>query len=213
LEVVGVVRDGKFYNSWQKTYSTPFVFLPFNQAFQSQGTLLVRGEAGMGGLGASIRREVQAVDPNLPVFDITTFQQRFREGFLVQRLGAVVVGAFGVLALALAAVGLFGLISFSVGQRTHEMGVRMAIGAQHQDVITLILKEGLALVALGVAAGLAGALALTRFLTGLLYGVKSTDPLTMTLTMLTLGAVVLLACYIPACRAAKVDPMVALRYE
>jgi len=213
VEVVGVVRDGKFYNSWQKNCSTPFVFLPFNQGFQSQGTLLVRGETGIGSLGVSIRREVQAVDPSLPVFDVTTFQQQFREGFLLHRLGAIVVGAFGILALVLAAVGLFGLVSFSVGQRTHEMGVRMAIGAQHRDVIALVLREGLALAAVGMAAGLGGALALTRLLTGLLYGVRSTDPLTITLAVLTLAGVVLLACYIPARRAANVDPMVALRYE
>ena len=213
LEVVGVVRDGKFYNSWQKSYSTPFFFLPFGQAFQSQGTLLVRGETGMECLGASIRREVQAVDPNLPVFDITTFQQQFREGFVLQRLGAATVGAFGALALALAAVGLLGLVSFSVGQRTHEIGVRMALGAQRQDVITLVLREGLALAAAGVAIGLAGTLGLTRFLTSLLYGVKPSDPLTITLAMLTLAGVVLLACYIPARRASKVDPTVALRYE
>ena len=213
LEVVGVVRDGKFYNSWQKSYSTPFFFLPFSQAFQSQGTLLVRSETGMESPGASIRREVQAVDPNLPVFDVTTFQQQLRESLLLQRLGAATVGAFGALALALAAVGLFGLISFSVGRRTHEIGVRMALGAQHQDVITLVIREGLALAALGVAIGLTGALGLTRFLTSLLYGVKPSDPLTLTLAMLTLAGVALLACYIPARRATKVDPIVAIRYE
>jgi putative ABC transport system permease protein len=213
VEVVGVVRDGKVYNSWQKNYAIPFVFLPFNQAFQSQGTLLVRGETGTGSLGTSIRREVQAVDPNLPAFDVTTFQQQFRDGFLLQRLGAIVVGAFGALALALAAVGLFGLVSFSVGQRTHEMGVRMAMGAQHRDAVALVLREGLALATVGIAAGLACAFALTRFLAGLLYGVKSTDPLTITLAVLTLVGVVLLACYRPARRAANVDPMVALRYE
>jgi predicted permease len=213
LEVIGLVRDGKFYNSWQKGYSTPFIFLPFSQAFQPQGTLLVRSETGMEGLGASIRREVQAVDPSLPVFDITTFQQQFREGFQLQRLGAATVGAFGALALALAAVGLFGLISFSVARRTHEIGVRMALGAQHQDVLTLVLREGVALAAAGVAIGLVGALGLTRFLASLLYGVKPSDPLTLALAVLTLAVVVLLACYIPARRAAKVDPIVALRYE
>ena len=167
----------------------------------------------MEGLGASIRREVQAVDPSLPVFDITTFQQQFREGFQLQRLGAATVAAFGALALALAAVGLFGLISFSVSRRTHEIGVRMALGAQPQEVLTLVLREGLALAAAGVAIGLAGALGLTRFLASLLYGVKPSDPLTITLAVLTLAVVVLLACYIPARRATKVDPVVALRYE
>ncbi|HXX99873.1 MAG TPA: ABC transporter permease [Candidatus Limnocylindrales bacterium] len=213
VEVVGVVRDGKYYNSWQKGSSIPFVFLPFHQTFQAQGTLLVRSETGLDGVGASIRREVQAVDQNLPVFDVMTFQQKFRESFLLQRLGAEVVCIFGALALALAAVGLFGLISFSVSQRTHEIGLRMALGAQRRDMLALILGEGLVLAALGVAAGFASALALTRFLASLLYGVKTTDPLTIAMAMLTLAGVVLLACYVPARRATKVDPMIALRYE
>jgi predicted permease len=213
VEVVGVVRDGKYYNSWQKGSLIPFVFLPFHQTFQAQGTLLVRSETGLGDVGASIRREVQAVDQNLPIFDVTTFQEKFREGFLLQRSGAEVVCIFGALALALAAVGLFGLISFSVGQRTHEIGLRMALGAQQRDMLALVLGEGLVLAALGVAGGFASALALTRFLASLLYGVKATDPVTITLAMLALAGVVLLACYIPARRATKVDPMVALRYE
>ena len=167
----------------------------------------------MENLAASIRHEVQAVDPALPLFDVTTFQQQLREGFLLQRLGAATVGAFGALALTLTAVGLFGLISFSVGRRTHEIGVRMALGAQRRDALALVLREGLVLATAGVAIGLAGAIGLTRFLTSLLYGVKPSDPLTIILAMLTLAGVVLLACYIPARRATKVDPMVALRYE
>ncbi len=213
LEVVGVVKDGKYYNSWRKDYSTPFVFLPFDQTFQPQGTLLVRGETGMGSLAASIRDEVRAMDASLPVFDIKTFQQQFREGLLLQRLGTALVGAFGALALALAAVGLFGLVSFSVGQRTHEIGVRMALGAQRREVMSLVLRQGLALTAVGVAGGLAGAVGLTRLISSLLYGVRPTDPLTLTLATLTLAGVALLASYIPARRATKVDPMVALRYE
>jgi predicted permease len=215
LEVIGVVRDGKYNCSWcnLRTNPRPFMFLPFDQTFQSQGTLLVKGDTGTGSLAASIRGEVQALDPNLPIFDIKTLQQQFREGFLLERLGAVMVGAFGALALALAAVGLFGLVSFSVGQRTHEIGVRMALGAQRRDVINLILRQGLALTAVGVVVGLSAAVGLMRLISSILYGVKPTDPLTLTLATLTLGGVAFLACYIPARWATKVDPMVALRYE
>jgi putative ABC transport system permease protein len=153
------------------------------------------------------------MDPNLPVFDIKTFQEQFREGLLLERAGAVLVGAFSGLALALAAVGLFGLISFSVAQRTHEIGVRMALGAQRHDAIHLVLGQALTLTAAGVAAGLAGAVGLMRLISSLLYGVKPTDPFTLALATLTMTGVALLACYVPARRATKVDPMVALRYE
>jgi putative ABC transport system permease protein len=213
VEVVGVVKDGKYYNSWEKNYSIPFVFLPFSQTFQSEGTLLVKGETGTGSLGASIRREVQAIDPDLPVFDVKTFVQQFREGLLLERVGAELAGAFGALALALAAVGIFGIISFSVGQRTHEFGLRMALGAQRRDVINLVLRQGLILTSVGTAAGMAGAVGFTRFLRSQLFEVNPTDPLTFTLATVMLAGVAFLACYIPARRATKVDPMVALRYE
>jgi predicted permease len=215
LEVVGVVEDGKYNCSWcnRTTTPRPFIFLPFSERFQSRGTLLVKGDDGVGGLAASIRREVRTFDPNLPIFDIMTLQEQFREGFLLERLGAAVVGAFGALALALAAVGLFGLISFSVAQRTHEIGVRVALGAQRRDVINLVLRQGLTLTAVGVAGGLAGAVGVMHLISSLLYGVKPTDPLTLTVATLTLAGVAFLACYIPALRATKVDPMVALRHE
>jgi putative ABC transport system permease protein len=215
LEVIGIVADGKYNCSWcnLKTNPRPFMFLPFNQTFQSQGTLLVKGDTETRSLAASIRDEVQGLDPNLPIFDVKTLQQQFREGFLLEQLGAAMVGAFGALALALAGVGLYGLISFSVGQRTHEIGVRMALGAQRRDVISLVLRQGLALTAVGVAAGLAGAVGVMHLIGSLLYGVKPADPLTLTLATLTLAGVAFLACYIPARRATKVDPIVALRYE
>ena len=215
LEVIGVVRDGKYNCSWcnLRKNPSPFMFLPFNQTFQSQGTLLVKGDMGTGSMAASIRDEVQALDPNLPIFDIKTLEQQFREGFLLERLGAVTVGAFGALALALAGVGLFGLVSFSVGQRTHEFGVRMALGAQRRDVINLVLRQGLVLTAVGAAVGLAAAAGLMRLMGSFLYGVKPTDPITLTVATLALAGVAFLACYIPARRATKVDPMVALRHE
>ncbi len=215
LEVIGVVRDGK-YNCSRcnlRTNPRPFMFLPFNEMFEAKGTLLVKGDTGTGNLAASIRSDVQAFDPNLPIFDIKTLQEQFREGFLLQRLGGVMVGAFGALALALAGVGLFGLVSFSVGQRTHEFGVRMALGAQRRDVMNLVLRQGLALTAVGVTAGLAAAVGIMRLISSFLYGVRPTDPITLALATLTLAGVALLACYIPARRATKVDPIVALRYE
>jgi predicted permease len=215
LEVIGVVKDGKYSCSWcnLRTNFRPFMFLPFNETFQPNGTLLVKGEESFGGLAGSVREDVQAFDPNLPIFDVKTLEQGYRDGFLLQRVGALLVGVFGALALGLAAVGLFGLISFSVGQRTHEFGLRMALGAQRHDVIKLVLRQGLALIAVGVAAGLAGAVGLMRLMSSFLYGVTPTDPLTLALATLTLGGVAFLACYIPARRATKVDPIVALRYE
>jgi predicted permease len=213
FQVIGVVKDGRYYNSWRKDSARPFVFLAFHQAFQSQGTLLVRGQTGTGSLAALVRRDVRAMDPNLPIFDVMTFQQQFQEGLLFERVGAMLVGVFGALALALAAVGIFGLVSYSVGQRTHEIGVRMALGAQRRDVMSLVLRQGLALTAVGVAVGLGVAIALTRLLSSLLYGVKPADPLTLSLATLTLAGVAFVSCYIPARRATRVDPMVTLRCE
>lgn len=212
LEVVGVVKDGKYYNNWRKG-STPFVFLPFYQGFQSQGTLLVKRETGMGGLAALLRRQVQAMDPDLPVFDIKTLPQQFQEGLLLERMGAVLLGAFGTLALALAAVGIFGLISYSVCQRTHEIGVRLALGAQRRDVLKLVIGQGLKLALAGTGIGVAASLAVTRLLRSMLFGVTPTDPATFVSVSALLTIVALLATYIPARRATKVDPMVALRYE
>jgi putative ABC transport system permease protein len=215
IEVIGVVKDGKYYCSWcnWRATSRPFVFLPFNQTFQSQGTLLVKGATEVGSLAASIREEVHTMDPNLPILDVKTLQEQFREGFLLERVGAVTVGAFGALALALAAVGIFGLVSYSVGQRTHEIGVRMALGAERHDVLWMVLRGSLTLVAIGSALGLAAAWGAARFVASMLYGIKPTDPLTMAAATLLLFGVAVVAGYLPARRATKVDPMTALRYE
>jgi ABC-type antimicrobial peptide transport system permease subunit len=160
-----------------------------------------------------VRREVAALDPNVPVLNAAPLVEQIKWSLLPQRLAASVAGAFGLVGLLLASVGIFGLVAYAVAQRTHEIGVRMALGAQAGDVLRMILAQGVRLALIGIAVGLAGAFAVTRLLTELLYGVSATDPTVYALVALLLAGAALLACYLPARRATKVDPMVALRYE
>jgi putative ABC transport system permease protein len=153
------------------------------------------------------------VDPNQPVYDVATMEQRFSQAVAPQRFNALVLGIFAGVAVILAGVGVYGVMAYSVTRRTHEIGIRRALGAQQQDVMRFVLRRGAGLALVGITLGLAGALALTRFLSNLLYGVTVRDPLTFVAVSLILTGVALMACYIPARRAMKVDPMVALRYE
>jgi putative ABC transport system permease protein len=148
-----------------------------------------------------------------PVFNVQTMEQVISTSIAGSRSRLVLLGIFASIALLLAAVGIYGVVSYSVGQRTHEMGIRMALGARRRDVLTLVIGQGFTLALIGVAIGIIGALALTRFLSNFLYGVKPSDPLTYIAVSLILSSVALMASYIPARRATNVDPMVALRYE
>jgi putative ABC transport system permease protein len=145
--------------------------------------------------------------------DVTTMSEHVQLSLGEQRMMLTLAGVFGLLALVLGAVGIYGTISYAVAQRIHEIGIRMALGAERRDVLGLIIGQGIKLTLIGVAMGVAGTLALTRFLSSLLYGVKPNDPLTFVLVSLVLAAVAFLASYVPARRATKVDPIVALRYE
>ena len=160
-----------------------------------------------------VEKTIWNVDPDQPVTAVRTMDQWVSKEAASRRFVLQLIGVFALIAIALAAIGLYGVVSYWTRQRTHEIGIRMALGAEKRDALWMVIGQGLKLALIGVAIGIAGALALTRFLASLLYGVAPTDPITFFAVSLLLIAVALLACYIPARRAARVDPMVALRHE
>jgi len=217
--VVGHVRHSGLETPG--TYTRVQSYYPLYQIpekFWAQGLLasmaiIVRTRLDPAVVMPAIRKAVYGAGRNQTVYDVQTMEQVVSESMASQRFPMILLAIFAGLALLLASVGIYGVISYSVSQRTHEIGIHMALGAQKSDVLKMVVYQGLRLALAGVAIGIAGALALTRFLASLLYGVKPTDPVTFIAVSLILIAVALLACYIPARRAAKVDPMVALRYE
>ena len=209
--IVGVVPSTRYLPL--TTEPSPEVFICDVQHPQSDTTLILHATSDPASLAAAVRSKVQEVDRNQPVFDVATMEERFWQALAPQRFNALVLGIFAGVAVILAGVGVYGVMAYSVTRRTHEIGIRIALGAQRQDVLKLVLRHGVLLVASGIGLGVAGALALTRSLSSLLYGVKPTDPLTFIGVSLILISVALMASYIPARRATKVDPMVALRHE
>jgi len=212
LQIIGVVADAKYRNLREQSPQT--VYLPLSQSSSMmQRTLCVRTSGTPHNLIAAIRREVRALDPNLPVFDIKTFEDQVNESVSQERLVAMLSSFFGFFALLLASLGLYGVMAYAVARRTREIGIRMALGARAGNVLRLVLGETLLLVLIGIALGLPAALAATRLTEGLLFGLTATDPFTIALATLVMIAVASLAGWMPARRAARVDPMVALRYE
>jgi putative ABC transport system permease protein len=211
ITVVSVVGDVREYGLDQPT--APEAYFPQSQQNRNYMTLAVRTATTPLNQLAALTKVIHELDSQVPVFDSRELAQVVSESSEQQRFVALLLGLFAGLALVLAAVGIFGVISYSVVQRTHEIGIRMALGAGRKEVLGMVLREGLSLALYGVAAGLAGAWALTRFIASLLYGVRPTDLFTFSLVPMVLTAVALLASYVPAHRATKVDPIVALRYE
>jgi putative ABC transport system permease protein len=210
-EIVGIVGDVKQESLADE--ARPTVYMPLPELTYSFMTLVIRTTGDPGALAPTVRRLVRAIDPDQPVSDVRTMEQVMADAVGRNRFNTLLLGLFAGLATLLAAVGIFGVMSSSVTLRTREIGLRVALGARQGQVLTLILKQGLLLTLTGVALGLAGALALTRLLAGLLFGVGSTDPATFTAIALLLTLVSVIACYIPARRAARVDPLIALRYD
>jgi ABC-type antimicrobial peptide transport system permease subunit len=183
------------------------------QDYQTTGILTVRTEGNPESLLGAVRKEVQVLDPNLPLFDVKTLNEHMRLALFAPKIAAMVLGVFGFVALLLSAIGIYGITSYTVAQRTHEIGIRLALGAQLSDVLKLVLSHGLKLTLIGAALGLVGAYLATRAITSVLYGVSATDPLTFGVVSLVLIGVALVACYVPSRRATRVDPLVALRNE
>jgi putative ABC transport system permease protein len=211
FEIVGVVRDTKFKGL--SAESSPAFYVPFRQFPLSNMVVMARVEGDPGAYAQPLRDAVWGLDRDQPAGAVTTLESIVAEDVAQPRFNMLLMGLFGGLALLLAATGVYGLLSYSVAQRTREMGVRLALGAQGRDIFRLTVKQGVAPALAGILLGLAAAFALTRFLSGLLYGTGADDLSTYAFVAALLTAVALLACYLPARRATKVDPMVALRYE
>jgi putative ABC transport system permease protein len=211
LEVVGVAKNAKYRGLIEEPL--PFFYTPLAQTRMSPMTLLVRTDGDPLAALPAVREELKGLNKNLTLYQINTLSAHLAEALSNERMLAVLLGVFGVAALLLAAVGLYGVMSYAVARRTHEIGVRIALGAQTGDIMKLVLWQGMMLLIVGAIVGLAASFALTRLMSSLLYGVSATDPLTFAGITLLLASVALLACYLPARRATKVDPMVALRYE
>jgi putative ABC transport system permease protein len=211
--IVGVAADVKYRGLPQNPNADPDVYFPLVQRPANTLSLAVRTEADPASLTAAIRSQLQKLDPDLPVFNITTMAQQVARQTTQARFSTWLLSIFGGLALVLAAVGIYSVMAYAVEQHTREIGIRMALGAQAGDVLKLVIGQGMKLALLGVALGLGAALALTQLMTRLLFGVAAADPLTYAVIAAALSLVALLACWLPARRATRVDPLVALRYE
>jgi putative ABC transport system permease protein len=211
FEVVGVARDTKYRNLRETSRMT--MYTPLAQAYRPSMTLVVRTAGDPRQIVPVVQSRLHTVEPALTIFNVTTLFEHVGRSLYVERMESMLLSLLGLLALVLTAIGIYGVVAYSVAQRTREVGIRMALGAQKRDVLKLVLMKGLALVVWGTAIGLLVFYWLARVVSSQLYEVSAYDPATIASVVVLLGAVALLATYIPARRATKVDPLVALRYE
>jgi predicted permease len=212
IEIVGVVRDTKYTGVRDEVPRTVY-FAFLENDFAGGAVMYVRTATGADAAFGSIRQMVHQLDANVPMFNLRTVEDQVNASLLNERLVATLSSAFGVLATLLAVIGLYGVMAYAVARRTREIGVRMALGAVPGDVLWLVMREVLALVGAGLLLGLAGAFGLSRFVTSQLYGITGNDPTTIVIAVAALGLAAAVAGYIPAWRATRVNPVVALRYE
>jgi len=211
VEIVGLVRDSKYASLSEP--DRPVVYMPLAQRHETGVTLYVRASGALGPVVAQIRREIQAIEPNLPVADTQTMTETIATSLYAPRMGAMLLALFGGLALLLASVGIYGVLAFSIARRTREIGIRVALGADRRSVTTLVLREGMSLVGLGLAIGLGAGFYLSQSVKTFLFDVSPRDLTTFATVPLVLAAVALVACYVPARRALRVDPLTALKAE
>ena len=211
LQIVGIAKDVK--NRTLNEALQPFLYVPFLQDYRSNMILVARTVIEPKTMFHAVRAETAALDPKIPMFDAKTFEEHIGLSLFLQRMAATILSIFGLLALSLAAVGVYGVMAYAVSQRTRELGIRISIGASRSDVLKLILGQGLTLSVVGLIGGLVTALVVTRFSAHLLYGVSSADPVTFTVIALLLLGVAVVSGYFPARRATRIDPVVALRME
>ena len=209
--MVGVAHDTKTGTLTEKP--TPFVYLPLYQVYSPAMIIHARVAGDPVAFGKTVEHAIYQLNPDLVVYDVTSLDLNEQINTFPQHIAGTFVGAFGLLALVLAAVGIYGVTAYTTRQRTHEIGIRMALGASKDNILRLVLGHGLRLTFAGMALGLAASFALTRYLSSLLLGITSTDALTFSTVALVLGAVSLVACLLPARRAMRLDPMSALRHE
>jgi putative ABC transport system permease protein len=211
ISIVGVTGDVKRFGL--DSNAKPEVFLPYLQSPSSSMSFVIRSSADPSALTAAVKAQIQMIDRDLPLDEATTMKQLLSESNSGRRFNMLLLSVFAAVALLLAVVGIYGVMSYTVAQRTHEIGIRVAIGAQASDVFRMVISHGMMLVLIGIVVGLLGAFGLTRLMTTMLFGVEATDPTTFIAITTLLAVVAFVACYIPGRRATKVDPLVALRYE
>jgi predicted permease len=211
LTIVGVAGDIK--SDGFEAASVPHIYVALGQFAPVNAVVFLRSKGDAEHLGEMVRREVESVDPNVPVHSISSMDQIIARSVANRRFALELLGVFAAVALLLAAVGIYGVMSYSFSQRAHEIGIRLALGAQRMDILQMAVGEGMQLVSVGLGIGLIGATVLTRFVRSMLFGVTPSDPITFGATAATLAAVALLACYVPARRATRVNPLIALREE
>jgi predicted permease len=209
IQVVGIAADSKY--NFLGENATPYLYTSLEQTYEPQATVHVRAAADPAAIMNTVRRELQQLEPTMPLLNVTTLRDVFEQALWAPRMGASLLGIFALLALLLAAIGLYGVMAYSVSQRTRELGIRLALGARQQDVRNMVVRQGVLLAIGGVAIGLMAAIALARLVTNLLFGVTANDPVTFAVIPVVLLVVALVATYLPAWRASRVDPVEALR--